>query len=61
VFQTPTAVTDELQLHVASAKALSAKSTDVRLGEPSFIGDVLVAIAGLWPSTPAEPVSVMVR
>jgi hypothetical protein len=61
VFQTPTAVTDELQLHVASPKALSTKSTDVRLGEPSVIGDVLVAIAGLWPSTPAEPVSVMVR
>ncbi len=61
VFQTPTIVADEFWLHVASPEATSTKSTDVRLGESSVVADVLVAIAGLWPSTPAEPVSVVVR
>ena len=48
-------------VHVASPRVVSTKSSDVRFGEPSLLGDVLVAIAGLWPSTPDEPVSVLVR
>jgi hypothetical protein len=60
VFQTPTLADDEFLLHIASREDVSTSSTDVRLGEPSVVGDVLVAIAGLWPTTPAEPVSVIV-
>ena len=61
VFQTPTVADDEFLLHVASHVNVSTSSTDVRLGEPSIVGDVLVANADLWPTTPAEPVSVIMR
>jgi hypothetical protein len=61
MFQTATAAEDELLLHVASPGAVSTTTTNVRLTTPSVLGDVLVAIAGLWPSTPDEPVSVLVR
>jgi hypothetical protein len=61
MFQTATAAEDEFLLHVASPGVVSTTTTDVRLTTPSVLGDVLVAIAGLWPSTPDEPVSVLVR
>jgi hypothetical protein len=61
MFQTATAAEDEFLLHVASSGALSTTTTDVRFTAPTVLGEVLVAIGGLWPSTPDEPVSVLVR
>ena len=61
IFQTATAAEEGFLLHVASPGAVSTTTTDVRLTTPSVLGDVLVAIGGRWPSTPDEPVSVLVR
>jgi hypothetical protein len=61
MFQTATAAEDEFLLHVASSRALSTTTTGVRFTAPTVLGDVLVAIGGLWPSTPDEPVSVLMR
>jgi len=61
VFQTSTDADDEFVIRVATRASVDSRSIDVRLGEPTLAKGVLVAIAGLWPAKPAEPVSVVVR
>jgi hypothetical protein len=61
VFQTSTDADDEFVIWVATRASVDSRSIDVRLGEPTLARGVLVAIGGLWPTKPAEPVSVAVR
>ncbi len=60
VFQTTTASGDEFLLHSASGSSMITETLDARLGGPTLVAGVLVAIAGVWPTKPAEPVSVVV-
>jgi hypothetical protein len=57
VFETAVS-NDEFLLHTASTASLTSKTLDVRMGDSTTIGDVLITAAGLFPVTPADPVSV---
>jgi hypothetical protein len=58
VFDTAGASDDEFLLHAASDGSLVSKTLEVRMGDATMIGDVLIAAAGLFPTKPTDPVSV---
>jgi hypothetical protein len=59
VFETG-ASADAFLLHSSSDAATISRTVDVMLGDSTIINDVLVAIGGVWPTNPSQPVSVVI-